>query len=118
MGGCPTERTTQCHTVTWCPAVCSRARGANTISLFRDGERVSVQTIPEILRGKPLVPTLVFKNVSIRWNFASEPISPSPLPFKCRMLQDAAAEDVELLPSHSQEGCDVHVIDVCNSDEL
>lgn len=80
------------------------SKGANTISLFRDGERVSVQTIPEILRGKPLVPTLVFKNVSIRWNFASEPISPSPLPFKCRMLQDAAAEDVELLPSHSQDG--------------
>merc|ERR1719362_1884219 len=68
---------------------------ANTISLFRDGERVSApQPIPEHLRGKPLFPHITYKNVTLQVNFG--PVALKQLPFETRLLGGAATEDVEV----------------------
>merc|ERR1719362_2818843 len=68
---------------------------ANTISLFRDGERVSApQPIPEHLRGKPLFPHITYKNVTLQVNFG--PAALKRLPFETRLLGGAATEDVEV----------------------
>jgi len=68
---------------------------ANTISLFRDGVRIcEPQAIPEKLKGKPLFPTITYKNVTLQVNFGPAPMRP--LPFKCHMLSEAAAADVEV----------------------
>eukprot|EP00930_Biecheleria_cincta_P069928 TRINITY_DN575_c0_g3_i1.p1 TRINITY_DN575_c0_g3~~TRINITY_DN575_c0_g3_i1.p1 ORF type:complete len:877 (-),score=289.78 TRINITY_DN575_c0_g3_i1:28-2658(-) len=65
---------------------------ANTVSLFINGKRASQpQPLPECLVGKPLFPTITYKNVTLEVNFG--PTSRAPLPFACRMLGDAAAED-------------------------
>lgn len=69
----------------------------NTVSLFCDGWRVcEPQKIADGLLGKPLFPTITFKNMTLYTNFGPTPRKP--LPFKCRMLRDAAAEDV-VIPS-------------------
>merc|ERR1712151_591156 len=66
---------------------------ANTISLFKDGLRVSEpHALPADWKGKVLYPAVTFKGMAVRANFGPEPITP--LPFKCRMVQSAAAEDV------------------------
>ena len=66
----------------------------NTISLFLNGIRQSLPLpIPEHLCGKPLYPTLSFKNVSLDVNFGPSPRKA--LPFRCHMLAGAAAADVE-----------------------
>jgi len=71
---------------------------ANTISLFRDGERISKpQPLPECMRGKPLFPHVNFKNVTLQVNFGPVPFVP--LPFRCRMLQSAALDDILVVPS-------------------
>mmetsp|Transcript_29747 Transcript_29747/g.85364 ORF Transcript_29747/g.85364 Transcript_29747/m.85364 type:complete len:827 (-) Transcript_29747:88-2568(-) len=71
----------------------SESPNAHTLSLFRDGVRAcEPQPLPEGLRGKALFPTISFKGTMLRVNFAEPPLKP--LPFKCRMLQDAAVEDV------------------------
>lgn len=74
-----------------------KSANANTISLFRNGVRISdPQKLPDNLRGKTLFPTITYKNVTVHVNFG-----PSPkfaLPFTCNMLGDAAAADVEALP--------------------
>mmetsp|Transcript_31905 Transcript_31905/g.94860 ORF Transcript_31905/g.94860 Transcript_31905/m.94860 type:complete len:882 (-) Transcript_31905:62-2707(-) len=68
---------------------------SNTISLFKDGERIAEpQALPESLHGKLLFPTVTFKNITIHANFGPEPHVP--LPFKCRMLAGAAKEDVQI----------------------
>eukprot|EP00927_Polykrikos_kofoidii_P033431 TRINITY_DN2825_c0_g2_i4.p1 TRINITY_DN2825_c0_g2~~TRINITY_DN2825_c0_g2_i4.p1 ORF type:complete len:1066 (-),score=243.31 TRINITY_DN2825_c0_g2_i4:225-3371(-) len=68
----------------------------NTVSLFVDGERsCEPQPLPEGLIGKTLVPSITFKNVTLQVNFGPAP--KKPLPFHCRMIKDAAAEDVEVL---------------------
>jgi len=65
----------------------------NTLSLFRDGERISEpQPLPEHLHGQPLFPHVCFRNVTLQVSFG--PLSSKPLPFKCRMLQGAAKADV------------------------
>lgn len=65
----------------------------HTVSLFRDGARISEpQPLPEALRGKTLYPHVAFRNVSLQVHFGPEPLMP--LPFRCRSLQAAAAEDV------------------------
>jgi len=65
---------------------------ANTISLFADGERVSQpKALPEAMHGQTLFPTVNFKSMTLHLNFGPEPFAP--LPFKCRMLQDAAKAD-------------------------
>eukprot|EP00927_Polykrikos_kofoidii_P041705 TRINITY_DN3554_c0_g1_i1.p1 TRINITY_DN3554_c0_g1~~TRINITY_DN3554_c0_g1_i1.p1 ORF type:complete len:1021 (+),score=227.83 TRINITY_DN3554_c0_g1_i1:220-3063(+) len=67
----------------------------NTMSLFRDGHRLSEpQAIPAALSGSPLYPTFIYKNVTLHVNFG--PVAKRPLPFVCRMLQDASLEDVEM----------------------
>jgi len=65
----------------------------NTLSLFRDGERISEpQPLPEQHHGQPLFPHVCFRNVTLQVSFG--PLSPKPLPFKCCMLQGAAKDDV------------------------
>jgi len=69
---------------------------ANTVSLFKNGERASEpQPLPEQLKGKTLFPTFAYKNVTLQVNFGPKPLVP--LPFKCRMVKDAAAADVEIV---------------------
>jgi len=68
---------------------------ANTLSLFCNGVRSSEpQPLPEGLRGKVLYPTITYKNVTLQVNFG--PVAQNPLPFRCRLLKEAAAEDLEL----------------------
>eukprot|EP00927_Polykrikos_kofoidii_P065903 TRINITY_DN615_c0_g7_i1.p1 TRINITY_DN615_c0_g7~~TRINITY_DN615_c0_g7_i1.p1 ORF type:complete len:1017 (-),score=207.31 TRINITY_DN615_c0_g7_i1:172-3222(-) len=68
----------------------------NTVSLFRDGVRVSKpQPLPEALRGKPLFPAITFRSVSVQVNFG--PTRMAQLPFVCRTLQEAAHSDVVML---------------------
>merc|ERR1712048_54542 len=50
--------------------------------------------LPEELVGKTLFPSITYKNVTLQVNFGPQP--KVPLPFKCRMLQDAAEEDLEI----------------------
>lgn len=68
---------------------------ANTINLFVNGVRACPpQLIPERMLGKPLYPTLTYKNVSVRVNFGANSLAP--LPFRCHMLSCAAVSDVEI----------------------
>lgn len=69
----------------------------DTISLFKDGKRVTdPMPLPECLKGKALFPHVSFRNVSLHVNFGPEPLKA--LPFKCRMLQAAAQDDVMVAP--------------------
>eukprot|EP00440_Ansanella_granifera_P038802 gb/GFBE01042104.1/.p1 GENE.gb/GFBE01042104.1/~~gb/GFBE01042104.1/.p1 ORF type:complete len:1026 (+),score=358.55 gb/GFBE01042104.1/:1-3078(+) len=69
---------------------------ANTISLFKDGWRCcDPQPLPDALKGKALFPTVTYKNMNLHANFG--PAQLAPLPFKCRMVQEAAIEDVEVV---------------------
>jgi len=71
---------------------------ANTVSLFKDGKRASKpQPIPEALKGEALFPHVSFRNVTMQLNFGPEPMTP--LPFKCRMIQNAAEADAEVMPA-------------------
>lgn len=71
---------------------------ANTVSLFRDGVRVSVPVpLPEALKGQTLYPTVTYRSLTVSLNFGPAPLSK--LPFRCRMLQDAAEPDVVTTPS-------------------
>lgn len=66
---------------------------ANTVSLFVDGKRASEpQAIPEALLGKPLFPTITYRNLTVDVNFG--PVVRKALPFTCRMVGDAAKDDV------------------------
>lgn len=74
------------------------SENANTVSLFKDGVRISdPQPIPESMRGEALFPAVTYKNVSLQVNFGPVPLKA--LPFKCRMVGDAAEEDIELVKS-------------------
>jgi len=71
----------------------SKSPNANTVSLFRDGARWSQpQPLPESMKGKPLFPTVNFRNLSLRLHFGPSPLVK--LPFSCRTLQGAAEKDV------------------------
>jgi heterogeneous nuclear ribonucleoprotein U-like protein 1 len=66
---------------------------SNTISLFKNGVRMcQPQPIPESFRGKPLFPAITYRNVTLEANLG--PQARSKMPFKCRMLSDAAVDDV------------------------
>jgi len=68
---------------------------ANTMSLFIDGVRASKpQPLAPGMLGKALCPHVAFRNVTVQLHFGPSPLAP--LPFKCRMLQEAAAADVEI----------------------
>lgn len=70
---------------------------ANTVSLFVDGNRATQPLpLPESLVGQALFPTITYRNSMLKVNLGPTP--QAPLPFECRMVQDAAAEDVELCP--------------------
>eukprot|EP00927_Polykrikos_kofoidii_P033429 TRINITY_DN2825_c0_g2_i1.p1 TRINITY_DN2825_c0_g2~~TRINITY_DN2825_c0_g2_i1.p1 ORF type:complete len:1084 (-),score=246.91 TRINITY_DN2825_c0_g2_i1:121-3372(-) len=72
----------------------------NTVSLFLDGKRAcDPQLLPKDFEGKALVPAITYKNVTLQVNFGPAP--KKPLPFQCRMINNAAAEDVEVLPAIS-----------------
>jgi len=71
---------------------------ANTVSLFRDGVRITEPfRLSESLCGKPLFPHVAYRNVSLQMNFGPHPIKA--LPFKCRGVQSAAQADVVVTPS-------------------
>jgi len=75
----------------------SSGANANTVSLFRDGFRLSdALPLPEALKGKDLYPALTWRNLTVSANFG--PIPTAPLCFKCRMWQDAAQKDVQVVP--------------------
>jgi len=73
------------------------SKNANTVSLFREGQRLSEpQPLPESMIGKPLFPAVTYKNMTLQVNWGPTP--KRSLPFSCRMLRGAAAEDLELAP--------------------
>jgi len=76
----------------------------NTVSLFKDGRRVcKPQPLPEQLKGHALFPHVSFRNVTLQVHFG--PMLMSPLSFKIRSIQEAAAEDAVVAPSsYSQDG--------------
>merc|ERR1711976_405608 len=67
------------------------------VTLFKNGQRMAPpQPLPESLQGKALYPAITYRNVCLHYNFGPEPLAA--LPFKCRMVQDAAKEDITLTP--------------------
>mmetsp|Transcript_19964 Transcript_19964/g.36447 ORF Transcript_19964/g.36447 Transcript_19964/m.36447 type:complete len:572 (-) Transcript_19964:8-1723(-) len=79
---------------------------ANTMTLYSGGRRISdIMPLPEALIGKVLYPTVTFKNVTLQVNFG--PVPKVEMPFKCRLLQDAAADDVEVAPPRKDGKCEV-----------
>merc|ERR1719443_1341051 len=69
----------------------------NTVSLFRDGVRVSPpQLLPESLHGKTLYPAISFKCMSVQLNFG--PVQLRALPFNCRTVQEALEKHVVAKP--------------------
>lgn len=83
------------HTVAVLLNLDQASPNANTVSLFRNGKRISEpQKLPEHLVGKALYPTVTYKNVSLSVNLG--PVARHKLPFACRMVGDAAEADVEL----------------------
>jgi len=90
---------------------------ANTISLFRDGQRISEpQRLPECLKGKALYPAVTFRNLTVHINFG--PVSGAKMPFRCRMIQDAAQRDAAVV-SHPvpKDGKYDVIFPVCLPDE-
>jgi len=91
---------------------------ANTISLFKDGVRISQpQPLPEKLLGKALYPTVTFKNCAVQVSFG--PTLLAPLPFNCSSVQQAAAKDVVVSPAPKAPKSGQHEIlfPVCLPDE-
>eukprot|EP00928_Gymnodinium_smaydae_P045960 TRINITY_DN3058_c1_g2_i3.p1 TRINITY_DN3058_c1_g2~~TRINITY_DN3058_c1_g2_i3.p1 ORF type:complete len:1270 (-),score=186.24 TRINITY_DN3058_c1_g2_i3:120-3863(-) len=77
---------------------------ANTASLFVDGGRMSAPyPLPANFIGKAIYPTVNYRGVTIEVNFG--PCPRIPLPFVCRMLQDASEADVEVkeIPNEDME---------------
>eukprot|EP00929_Paragymnodinium_shiwhaense_P041190 TRINITY_DN213_c1_g1_i2.p1 TRINITY_DN213_c1_g1~~TRINITY_DN213_c1_g1_i2.p1 ORF type:complete len:750 (-),score=337.98 TRINITY_DN213_c1_g1_i2:95-2344(-) len=72
-----------------------KSPNANTISLFRNGERVSdPQPLPEALHGKVLFPHISYRNVTVHVNFGAQLWKA--LPFKTTSLGAAAQADVKV----------------------
>mmetsp|Transcript_74485 Transcript_74485/g.164657 ORF Transcript_74485/g.164657 Transcript_74485/m.164657 type:complete len:597 (+) Transcript_74485:90-1880(+) len=90
---------------------------AGTVSLFKNGERASVpMALPEGLKGKPLFPALTFKNATVHYNFGKTPMAP--LPFKCRMVQDASSKHATVAAKTAPTNGKYEVIfPVCLPDE-
>jgi len=92
------------HTVALLLNLDKQSPNANTVSLFRDGVRISEpQALPEGLRGKALYPAVTYKNVTLQAHFG--PAALQRLPFECRTWASAAEADVELAaPEESADG--------------
>jgi hypothetical protein len=68
---------------------------ADTVSVFVNGvRRCQPQKLPEAWKGKALFPIVVYRNVTMQVNFGSQPAHK--MPFACRLLSDAAKDDVEV----------------------
>merc|ERR1740130_1480524 len=68
-----------------------KSENFNTISIFRDGRRVSQpQALPEELKGKTLFPAVSFRNATVHCNFGAPVVA---LPFTCRGVGEAAQKD-------------------------
>jgi hypothetical protein len=69
----------------------------NTFSVFQNGRRICPPVkIPEALKGKVLYPFVSLRQASVALNFGSPGARPlKELPFKARMLGDAANDDVK-----------------------
>eukprot|EP00913_Durusdinium_trenchii_P030120 g28222.t1 len=69
-----------------------KSPNANTISLFRDGIRVSQpMPLPENLKGKTLFPIVTFRNITLSMNLGGPP--KADFPFKCHMLGKGSLQD-------------------------
>merc|ERR1712060_810420 len=78
------------------------------MGLFINGVRASPpQPLPESFQGKLLYPTFNYRNVTLQVNYG--PVPRVALPFSCRMLADAASEDVEIatVPDPARQQYDV-----------
>eukprot|EP00933_Yihiella_yeosuensis_P070562 TRINITY_DN78679_c0_g1_i1.p1 TRINITY_DN78679_c0_g1~~TRINITY_DN78679_c0_g1_i1.p1 ORF type:complete len:831 (+),score=302.87 TRINITY_DN78679_c0_g1_i1:92-2584(+) len=85
-----------------------KSANANTVSLFRDGKRVSKpQPLPDDLKGKTLFPHISYRNVTVQVNMGPQSISKTAMPFSCRMIQDAATADSEEAKTKSAGKCEV-----------
>ncbi|CAK0848695.1 unnamed protein product [Prorocentrum cordatum] len=79
------------------------SENANTVSLFKDGVRVTEpMPLPDKLKGKPLFPHITFRNVTVQTNFGPNPMKP--LPFKCLMVQGASAADTKAAAAPAEKG--------------
>mmetsp|Transcript_107201 Transcript_107201/g.169256 ORF Transcript_107201/g.169256 Transcript_107201/m.169256 type:complete len:972 (+) Transcript_107201:60-2975(+) len=100
------QKFSKSHTVALLINLDEKSPNANTVSLFRDGSRISQpQKLPENLLGKALYPTITYKNVTVRVNLGASPLAA--LPFSCHMLSDAAAADVEIAAPPADGPCEV-----------
>lgn len=80
----------------------SASPNAYTMSIFRDGVRIAEpQPLPEKLRTQALFPAVSYKGAMLRLNFSGQPIKP--LPFSCRMMQDIAEADSEVVVAAEPE---------------
>mmetsp|Transcript_82653 Transcript_82653/g.198349 ORF Transcript_82653/g.198349 Transcript_82653/m.198349 type:complete len:899 (-) Transcript_82653:71-2767(-) len=75
---------------------------AHTVSLFRDGVRISQpQKLPEKLKGKTLFPHLSFKNMTVHVNFGPPLV---PLPFTCSSVAEVPTADGEAAVAPPKDG--------------
>eukprot|EP00931_Biecheleriopsis_adriatica_P068769 TRINITY_DN4267_c0_g1_i1.p1 TRINITY_DN4267_c0_g1~~TRINITY_DN4267_c0_g1_i1.p1 ORF type:complete len:905 (+),score=326.79 TRINITY_DN4267_c0_g1_i1:77-2716(+) len=85
------------------------SKNANTVSLFKDGRRVSKpQPLPEELKGHALFPHVAFRNVTLQLHFGPELMAP--IPFKCLTMQEAPAADVTVVPVSNPQDAKYDVI--------
>lgn len=79
------------------------SKNKNTVSLFKDGERVTQPiALPGRFKGKPLFPTVNFKNVTLQVNFGPSPLSP--LPFTTRTVAQVPKEEGVQAPETAKGG--------------
>lgn len=81
----------------------SEEKATHTVTLFRNGDRIGVPTVlPANLQGKTLFPHIVYRNVTINYNFGPNTNLDKHLALKHRMLQTAAEADTDIRPSLAQ----------------
>jgi len=79
---------------------------AGSIAAFCDGVCICPpRRLPESFLGKALYATVAYKNVTLQVNFGPAPLRE--LPFRCRMLNDAAEADMEVAPIPAVDRCEV-----------
>jgi len=76
-----------------------------TLSVFLDGVRAGPpQSIPPHLHGKVLFPTIAFRGMTLAANFGRGGRQLQALPFRCRMLGDAASAHTQRAAAPSSAG--------------
>ena len=78
----------------------SNSRHFQTVSLFKNGTRINPpEPLPKEIHGKVLYPMVGVRSVSVAVNFGGGARRPAhELPFKVRMWDDAAEEDIVSSP--------------------